>query len=117
MSIFDDRIKSEIARQPHFDPKYPHLADLNFAIESTLEMIEEMEYAGERHDWCHARPELLALLLAAAGYDDIEGQRDRYLGVLLDIADVLLQEDADTSGSWILDRIHKEVDHSIRVNP
>lgn len=60
------RLEREIARQPIFD-EYPPLPDLDFAIRVVLETVEEMDWADDKHAWCHSRPVWLALLQAAVG--------------------------------------------------
>jgi hypothetical protein len=56
------RIAAEIDRQPHFDDQYPHLSTISSAVESILELVEEESWAQDNHDWCHNRPDRLALL-------------------------------------------------------
>jgi hypothetical protein len=55
------RIDAEIAREPRFD-RWTAPSNLDLAIESTLERIEEWDYKSDPHGWCHERTLLLALL-------------------------------------------------------
>lgn len=77
------RLRMQIDRQPHFDLRYPHVADLEGALLITLDRLEEQDYAADPHGWCHERPVLLALVDAALAADpqpDEAGGEERERG-------------------------------------